>query len=262
MTADRDLKLLTHVISALNENADTLPARMNIGCDAVIVNQCDENGVRDITHEDHNIRIISSTGRGVGRSRNTGLLEVDTPYFLIGDEDIVYKDGYADAVINAFEAHPEADVLLFNVEQSTGRSTYHSGSYGRVRFYNCGRYPAYSIAMRTDAWLNANVWFSLLFGGGAKYAAGEDSLFLMDLLRKGVRIYHMPVCLGRESDRESTWFRGFDDKYFRDRGRLYRSLYGHFAPVMSIYFLFRKRKEWLQGRRFLPSLSLMIEGMR
>ena len=263
MTGDRDSnRLLTHVISALNEDAVSLPARMNIGCDAIIVNQCDEDGVRDITHNGHMIHVISSTKRGVGCSRNTGLLAVNTPFVLIGDEDIIYEDGYAQAVIKEFKAHPEADVLLFNVGQSSGRSTYHSDTYGRVRFYNCGRYPAYSIAMRTDAWREANVWFSLLFGGGAKYAAGEGSLFLMDLLRAGVRIYHVPVNLGQESDRESTWFKGFDDKYFRDRGRLYRSLYGHFAPVMSVYFLIRKRKEWLRGRHFFPSLSLMLEGMR
>ena len=260
--ADRKTGLLTHVISALNENADTLPARMNIGCDAVIVNQCGEDGVRDSEHNGHSIRIISSTERGVGNSRNTGLLNVKTPYVLIGDEDIVYRDGYAEAVIKEFETHTGADVLLFNVDQSTGRKTYHSDSYGRVHFYNCGRYPAYSIAMRTDVWREANVWFSLLFGGGAKYAAGEDSIFIMDLLRAGVRVYHVPVCLGTETDRESTWFKGFDDKYFRDRGRLYRSLYGHFAPLMCVYFLIRKRKEWLRGRRFFPSLSLMLGGMR
>ncbi|MCR5093551.1 MAG: glycosyltransferase family 2 protein [Lachnospiraceae bacterium] len=253
---------LTHIVAALCENPKTLAARMHLAADAVIVNQCNENSRSEYVYEGHRIRVVNSAERGVGRSRNQGLLLCETPYVLIGDEDIVYEDGYADTVLQEFEKHPEADILLFNVIQSRGRETYHNTDYHRIRFYNCGRYPAYSIALRTERIAQANVWFSLLFGGGAKYAAGEDSLFLMDCLRKKLRIYRTTPCLGHETERESTWFAGFDDKFFRDRGTLYRALYGFWAPLIGLCFLRKNRREWLADRSFGEAWSLMRQGMR
>ena len=253
---------LTHIVAALNENPKTLAARMHLGCDAVIVNQCHEDRMDVFQYEDHRIRVVHSAERGVGRSRNQGLLLVESEFALIGDEDIVYQDGYTESVLQEFREHPEADILLFNVTQSAGRETYHNKDFGRVRIWNCGRYPAYSIALRTAKLREANVWFSLLFGGGAKYAAGEDSLFLADCLRKGLRLYRSPLSLGAETARESTWFTGYNDRFFRDRGTLYRALYGRMAGVLALRFLYKNRKEWLADRSFGSAYRLIREGMR
>ena len=52
---------LTHIVAALNENPKTLAARMHLGCDAVIVNQCHEDRVDFFQYEDHLIRVICSS---------------------------------------------------------------------------------------------------------------------------------------------------------------------------------------------------------
>lgn len=253
---------LTHIVAALNENPKTLASRMRLGCDAVIVNQCSEDSADSYEYEGHHIRVVNSSARGVGRSRNQGLLLMDSEFALIGDEDIVYHDGYVESILQEFKEHPEADLILFNVTQSAGRETYHNEDFARVRLYNCGRYPAYSIALRTEKQRTANVWFSLLFGGGARYAAGEDSLFLADCLRKGLKLYRSPLCLGAETARESTWFSGYNDKFFRDRGTLYRALYGRMAGLLALRFLYKNRREWLADRSFGSAYRLMREGMK
>ncbi len=253
---------LIHIVAALEEDPGTLAERMQLDCDAVIVNQCGEDSRAEYRYRGHRIRVVNASERGVGRSRNQGLLLSDAAVTLIGDEDIVYDEGYAGAVLGEFEKHPEADVLLFNVNQSDGRQTYHNTDFARVRFYNCGRFPAYSIALRTKRQREANVWFSLLFGGGAEYMAGEDSVFLMDCLKKGLKLYRTPVLLGTEKKRPSTWFNGYTDKFFRDRGRLYRALYGRLAMPMGLYFLIRKRRIWLAERSFGEGFKLLKEGMR
>ena len=76
-------------------------------------------------------------------------------------------------------------MLLFNVRVQESRFTYWNSFYKRVRWYNCGRYPAYSFALRTAKMHEKNLTYSLLFGGGAKYANGEDSLFIHDCLKAG-----------------------------------------------------------------------------
>ena len=80
----------------------------------------------------------------------------------------VYRPGAARAIALEFEKNPKADMILFDMEVPQDRATYHIDTYGRVRWYNCGRYPTYSFAARTEKLHEANVTFSLLFGGGAR----------------------------------------------------------------------------------------------
>ncbi len=253
---------ICHIIAALDRDPQALAECMRPSCDAVIVEQCDTDGREEFERNGHRIRVVRDSGRGVGRSRNQGLLYSDGEITLIGDEDIVYDDGYAELVTKTFAAHPEADVLLFNVEQSPGRETYRNTDVRRVRFYNCGRYPAYSIAIRTDRQREANVWFSHLFGGGAPYMAGEDSLFLTDCLRKHLVILRVPVCIGRETPRESTWFKGHTAQFFYDRGKLYKALYGKAAGLFAFIYLLRNRRVWLTELSFSEAWKLLTEGMR
>ena len=95
--------------------------------------------------------------------------------------------------------------------------------------------------MRRESLLSSGVTFSLLFGGGAKYGSGEDSLFLKEFMDKGYSVYTAPVTIGREAAGESTWFTGYDEKFFRDKGVLYRYLYGKAWRLMAVRFLLAHR---------------------
>ena len=158
--------------------------------------------------------------------------------------------------------HPRADLLLFNVAQSPGRETYHISDFGRVRWYNYGRYPSYAIAARTQRLQEAGVRFSLLFGGGAPYMNGEDSLFLHDCLAKRMRIYHVPELIGREAERESTWFKGYTEKFFFDRGVLYHYLYGPMAYPFGLRFLIKGSNAMCREVPFSRCVALLREGIR
>ena len=131
---------LQFLVSTVNENVETLAERMNLQADAIVVNQCDRNEYREYTFEGNRIRCYSFAERGVGLSRNNCLMRADGDLCLFADEDIIYRPGAAKAVIGEFEKNPEADMILFNVDVPKERRTYHIDSYGRVRWYSCGRY--------------------------------------------------------------------------------------------------------------------------
>ena len=76
--------------------------------------------------------------------------------------------------------------------------------------------------MRSDALIISGVRFSTLFGGGAKYSNGEDSLFIKELMDKGIQVYTSPEVIGRETESESTWFSGYHDKFFFEAFALMR----------------------------------------
>lgn len=227
--------------SVMNQEMQTIVNRMNLGTDAVIINQCDRYAVEEMEWRGHKVRFISCAERGVGRSRNNAILRADSDICLFSDEDIVYEDGYGERIAEEFARRPQADMILFNIEVEEARRTYHITERKRVRWYNCGRYGAVSFAVRTDRLLESGVMFSLLFGGGAKYSNGEDSLFLKEFMAKGYKVYTAPVTIGREEAGDSTWFAGYNRKFFYDRGVLYHYLYGKLAWAMALRFLLAHR---------------------
>ncbi len=229
--------------SVMNEEPMALLERMGLESDAVIINQCHRLGMEEIAYRGHQVRFFSFPDRGVGRSRNEAILRAEGDICLFSDADIVYEPGYADKIASEFERNRDADMILFNITVEEARRTYHITERRRVRWYNCGRYGAVSFAVRRDSLLASGVTFSLLFGGGARYGSGEDSLFLKEFMDKGYAVYTAPVTIGRETAGESTWFSGYDEKFFRDKGVLYRYLYGRLARVMALRFLLAHRKK-------------------
>ena len=223
--------------SVMNQTMEEQVRHMNLSSDTIIINQCDCFKQEEMEYRGHRVRFFSFPDRGIGRSRNEAIIRADKDICLFSDEDIVYEEGYAEAIVTEFQRNPRADMILFNISVEESRRTYHITERKRVHWYNCGRYGAVSFAVRRESLLASGVTFSLLFGGGAKYSHGEDSLFLKEFMAKGYRVYTAPVTIGREEAGDSTWFAGYNEKFFRDRGVLYHYLYGRLAKVFSLRFL-------------------------
>ena len=253
---------LQMLVAAVQKEPLELAKEMNIGSDAIIVSQGGENGYQDLQYNGHALRYFAMADRGVGLNRNTALMHATADIILFADEDIVYCEDYQKKVLDAFEEHPEADMLLFNVQASEGRETYHTDEYGRVRWYNAGRYPTYSFAVKREKVHKYNITFSLLFGGGAKYSNGEDSLFLRDCMKNGMKVYRVPVLLGKETARESTWFKGYNEKFFFDRGVLYHHLYGRLAKGMIIRWLLKHKAELCKEISVKEAYGIACRGIK
>lgn len=173
-------------------NIEDIIQSMRLDSDAVIINQCGYYGYEETLWKGHRIRLFCCAERGVGRSRNNAILRADRDICLFSDEDIVYEEGYAEKIAAEFEKNPAADMILFNIEVEEARRTYHITERKKVRWYNCGRYGAVSFAVKTESLIESGVMFSLLFGGGARYSNGEDSLFLKEFMKKGYQVYTAP----------------------------------------------------------------------
>lgn len=250
------------LVSAVGKEPRELTRQMHIASDAIVIIQCDENGYEEWEQDGHTIRAYRFREKGVGLSRNNALLRADRDISVFSDEDIVYTEGYEQKILAEFEKYPAADMLLFNVDVCEERRTYHIDSFGRVGQHNCGRYPAYSFAVRTAKLHQKNITFSLLFGGGAKYSNGEDSLFIRDCIRKGLKVYKVPVTIGEEIPRPSTWFHGYNEKFFFDRGVLYHYLYGFWKKPLALRFLLKNKAKMCTEISVKKAYALMKQGMR
>jgi len=217
------------LVSVMNQELSALVHRMNLSTDAVIINQCDRYHAEEMEWRGHRVRFFSLAERGVGRSRNNAILKADSDICLFSDEDIVYEDGYGEQIAAEFARQPRADMILFNIEIEEPRRTYCITERKRVRWYNCGRYGAVSFAIRRKCLEESGVRFSLLFGGGARYGAGEDVTFIQDCIKAGLKVYKSPIIVSTMKQDSSTWFDGYHEKYYKDKGALLAANF----PILS-----------------------------
>ena len=250
------------LVAALNQNPRQLADEMKLNSDAIIINQCDRYEVEEWQCNGHTIKAFSMNERGVGLSRNTAMMRAEGDICLFSDQDIVYAEDYENVILQEFEQNPDADMLVFNIDIEESRRTFYNTERKRVRFYNCGRYGAVSFAVKREALFASGVTFSLLFGGGAKYSNGEDSLFIKEFMKKGYRVYTAPVTIGREKPSDSTWFSGYHEKFFFDRGVLYHYLYGKLAVLMALRFLYAHRAKMCVQLSFKEALAQMKAGIK
>ena len=236
--------------------------QMNIRCDGLIANQADreETITRDTPHG--RWRMITTATRGVGRNRNVGLDAADGDILLLSDDDVVYRDDMPTEVLKAFGDCPQADVIIFGMDMVRDGQVFETRSepHRRVRIWNAMKYGTYRIAIRREALLRTYIRFHESFGGGCPFSAGEDSLFIKSCLDNGLRIYTHPYVLGTCCKDRSSWFVGYNDKYFYDKGVLVRHLFPHTAYLMALYFAVRFKRDTHVGvwRR----LRLVYAGVR
>ena len=246
------------LVATTNQNDHSIIEKMNIQTDALIGNQCAFNSVETFDWNGHNITFYNCAERGVGLNRNTTLMRANCDICLFADDDLVYVDGYKGVVEKVFLDHPDADIIIFNLleESRNGKERFKNVKTVRVKWYNFMRYGAARIAARFSSLKESGIYFNECFGGGCEYRHGEDTLFLSDCLKKGLKIIAVPISLASLLEiRPSTWDCGYDDKFFLDQGRLYYAISRKWWKFLCFQDAIRHRK--LYKKSWLSSYKLM-----
>lgn len=218
--------------------------KMHIASDALIINQADTVKYECVFYHGHKVECYTFAERGLSRSRNNALLRCTGDILCIADDDMVYTDTYREDIINEFQKHPEADALVFNVTAlNDERSGKPIEKYARVGKRESREYGSVHIAIKKRALIGKNVYFNTLFGSGAMYSCGEDTLFLKELIEKGLKLYKSPIRIASVDMSDSTWFKGYNGKYFKDKGALIEAAYPRISWFLAILQSVRNSKK-------------------
>lgn len=241
------------LLSTVNLNKKDLD-KMNITSNCTVINQCNKNDY--IKYK--NFNIYSYKEKGTAISRNRGLTHISSDIILLCDDDVVYNKDYEKFVISAFENNKEADIITFNLN-SPYRKVKHNKKNKRIHIYNGLRYSSSNIAFRKTSILNNNISFNTLFGSNSIYGSGEDTLFIVEALKKGLKVYSSPYNIGTIYHKKSIWFKGYNKKYFFDKGALYTAISYKFRNILILQYLLR-HKEVLSDIGFYSAYKEMIKG--
>ena len=234
---------------------------MNIHSDVLFANQADRTELAEICFEGHRARMVTTDTRGVGINRNLALLYAQGEICLLADDDVQYRDDVEQTVLSEFSAHPDADIIVFHLESTDPSRALQSFSRTKkLHFWNRAPASAVRIAFRLSSVKKANLWFTTLFGGGCTFPSGEDSMWMQNARKKGLTVYLSRHTIGQVSFETSTWFTGYDEKFFYGKGAYHKAVHPKSYRLWKYYVLYRFRHLGTLGAK--KKAQCYLQGVR
>lgn len=253
------------LVATMNQTDYSLPVKMNLQTDAIIGNQGERNEIKEIEFDGNKCIYLNFAERGVGLNRNNALMRADADICLFADDDMTYVDGYEQIVVSAFQRHPDADILAFNLDVKTTDNGHFVPirkdieKEAKVTYFNCLRYGTARIAVRLRPIRLNGIAFNMCFGGGTPYCHGEDNLFIVSCLSKGLKMYSIPETIATlTEERASSWNNGFNEQYVMDQGMLFRCMTRKYWRLLCLQDVIRRHGSY--NMNVVEAYKTMISG--
>jgi glycosyltransferase involved in cell wall biosynthesis len=227
------------LISAMNLSDISIVKKTNIQTDAVLINQSNFNNYEVLQSNSSNVKFFSTTERGLSNSRNKAIEIASSDICLLCDDDEYLYDQYENLILKAYSDFPDADLIAFKFKYPRKK---YSNSSKKIGFFNASTISSVELTFKREKIIKSKIKFNKYFGAGSLYAAGEENIFLFDCLKKGLKIYYVPIEIGSVKQEESTWFLGFNEKYFFDKGAWLSECFPKLKYLLVFYVLFRFNK--------------------
>ena len=250
------------LVATMNQKDLSKYREMNLRTAAVFANQDDRYAFDEETILGNQVKMITTSDQGVGKNRNNALMNASGDICLFADDDMIYEDDYEKIVEQAFAELPDAGIIIFNIE-TVGKETRArrmNKKIKRVHTFNALNYGAARIGVRRQELLKKNIWFSMLYGGGAPYSSGEDSLLLTEAIKKGMNVYTYPKKIANVKQETSTWFKGYTKKYYIDRGVWLANAFPVMKYPLALYYAYRLKDS--SDKTISEILKLIVYGIK
>ena len=229
------------LVATMCQNDHSLLERLNLQSDAVVVNQCNSDGKTLLKYKGYDILWIDSTERGLSRSRNMALKNADGEICILCDDDEKMTEGYPELINKAFCTLKKADIVVFNIKRVGCCEQRYSSSEKifkvpeRVGYLKT--YGSVHISFRRRKIVDNKIGFNENFGtGSGLYSNAEDAIFCMECHRKKLGMYTYPGIIGEVVFGTSTWFTGYNEKYFYDVGAYLSVVFPKLKHLMKWYY--------------------------
>lgn len=246
-------------MSCIHQSDDTLIRKSRISGDLTVINQCDRDGYDEYKTVSGIARVYSTTDRGLTKSRNMAIKHSLADICMLCDDDETFADDYAEKIINAYEKLPDANVIIFKM---VNRRPSFEDKIMRLRFHHLFKVSSWQISFRRQSIVDSDVRFDELLGAGTGNGAEEELKFLLDCRRAGLKIYYVPAEIASVAQSESTWFDGFTEQFFVNRGATTRYILGFWlASAYAVYYLISKRGLYRASLSPSTALKAIFRGI-
>lgn len=251
------------LVATMNQKDFSLIKKMNLHGDAVIINQCGKDEYTEIDENNHKIKFISCDEKGLSKSRNKAINNATGDICIIADDDVIYSDDYIEKIRQAYLKYPDADIIAFDVPSSNlERPTTVIDKEGKLGYLKSMKLASFQLTFKRQSFIENNINFNELFGAGSKYKMGEENILLFECLRKNLNLVYCKDKIGIVNHEESTWFSGFDNKFFSDMGAIYYEMSSKLSTLLILQYSIRKYKLYKNNLTFFSALTSMFDGRK
>jgi len=248
------------LIATMNqENPIKLSDEMRVN-NFVMINQITKIVVAPKDKLTSKYKIISVKEKGLSRSRNKALLYSDADICVIADDDMDYVSEYESIIKKGYKKYYDADVIAFFIDSDDKRQLKKKLKEGKLNLFKTMKLASWNITFRRNNVIETGIKFDENFGTGTKNYMGEENIFLFDCYRKGLKIYYIPTKIATIRNSESTWFNGYENKYFSVKGRVFFRMSSILWPILVVQFALRKKQLYKEQLSIFHALRLMVRG--
>lgn len=248
------------LLSGMHQKDDTLFHRSGITGDVLMINQCDREGQRTYPTEKGTGRVLFTKSRGLTKSRNMAIEAATADVCLLCDDDEQFVPDYEARILDAYKSLPQADVVIFKMKN---RPPSFPDRVMRLKFPKTMKVSSWQISFRRESLIRSGVRFDELLGAGSGNGAEEELKFLRDCQRAKLKIYYVPTEIASVGQTVSTWFKGFDETFFINRGATTRYILGlPLAFLYGAYYVLKKRPLYAQTLTPLQAMKATLKGMK
>ncbi len=194
---------------------------------------------------------------GSSPNRNNAIECSTADICLVADDDLIYTPDQLNEVINVFQNDSTLELATF-MSSGANNKWYPSESFDLSQKQKGYSVACFEIAFRRSA-LDYSLRFNNNFGVSAPVLqAGEDSVFLLEAIRKGVKGRFFPIVITHHSG-TTTGFRPItNNKVLMAEGAYIQLAYGLQGILRLPLFAWRG---WRKGRmRLLPATYHLFRG--
>lgn len=225
--------------------------------DYLVINQCINLASGEYPQAGN---IINDHTIGLSKSRNKALQKASADICLISDDDTSFFADTPIIIQQAFAEHPNADIITFQYQHSNGSTAkrYAKKTHWHTT-YTTMAVSSIEIAFKRNAILNAGLQFDEKFGLGAKFPTGEENIFLLDALKKGLKILYVPIPIVIHPI--ATSGTNLNNRHLvRAKGAMFYRMFGHKAYLLCL--LFSLKKHYRSNMNCYRLYCLMLAGIK
>lgn len=249
------------LVSTMHQTDHSLLERMKISSDAVVINQCDREGRSSFEYNGYSILWIDTTERGLSKSRNMAIRNATADVCMVADDDMEYRENYADTVLSAF-SRINSDIIGFKVCGIEEKFKDYSEKEQKINYLKSMRMASVELAFKREVFIEKKVLFDELIGAGTEFMMGEENALLFCCLHKRISIYYVPEFIADLHVGNSTWFTERNERYFIGKGASFAAMKTPFTSLLIWQWAIRKRGLFKKNISVLGAIKLMQSGKK
>lgn len=259
----RKIQVLLPVMNLKNEQEFLEKIKHNkITTGVVCINQV-SNEKQIFNYENKNIELYSYNEKGASKSRNKLLRKASGDICILSDDDMIYEDNYEQVIEEAFNKNDKADIIIFNIQNANkSREKIKNIKNKKLNKLDIMRVRTPQIVFKNKSVQKYKVEFDEIFGPGAKFHKGEETVFIADCMNAGMNIISVDKDIGHVLDNKSTWFKGFNKEFLYDQGAIFARIYPKLYYIIIIQYIIRKYNLYKKNLNIFEAYKMMLRGAK